>query len=115
MPKSNFYKYLHHRFIRKSNKWYPFLSVYYLTNACEFRCPYCCDGHGKPYYQLPTETLPSEKVLKVIEQIRKNSNHLVITGGEPLNHPEFGKIIAKIGEFKFLDVAFTTNGYYVDK
>jgi MoaA/NifB/PqqE/SkfB family radical SAM enzyme len=35
-----------------SLKWRPILGVYYLTYACEFRCPYCCDGSGTPYYRL---------------------------------------------------------------
>ena len=93
---NNFFKYLHHKYTKSSTSWHPFLSVFYLTNKCFFRCPYCCDGHGTPYYKLSEEVLPFEKVMQVLNQIRKNTSNLVITGGEPFNHPDVGKILSEL-------------------
>lgn len=109
------FKFLYHKYFANDKKWIPFMSVYYLTNSCNFRCPYCSDGSGKPYYQLPNHILPATDVLKIIGTIRKQCNSLVITGGEPLNHPEFGEVIKHVDSFRFKEIGVTTNGYNVDK
>jgi hypothetical protein len=32
-------KYVHHKFLDDGRHWYPFRSVFYLTDECKFRCP----------------------------------------------------------------------------
>jgi MoaA/NifB/PqqE/SkfB family radical SAM enzyme len=90
------------------------LSVYYLTYACDFRCPYCSDGAGNPYYRLRSPTLPGPKVLDLLRIIRRQCDHLVITGGEPLQHPDFAAVMRGLGALKFRDVILTTNGCALD-
>jgi len=108
-------KFLYHKYISKQTKWYPFLAVYYLTYACNFRCKYCSDGSGKPYYTLPNNTLAPEKVIEIFRRIRQHCHSLVITGGEPLNYPGFEKVITNINPLKFKEVVLTTNGHQLDK
>jgi MoaA/NifB/PqqE/SkfB family radical SAM enzyme len=112
---NNVFKFIYHKYVKQPKRWYPFLSVYYLTYGCNFRCPYCSDGSGRPYHELPNNILPCDKALEVCKNIRKHCDTLVITGGEPLNYPEFPKFISNIGKLKFNEVVLTTNGHKLDK
>ena len=112
---NNLLKYYYHKFNKDPKRWYPFLSVFYLTNACNFRCPYCSDGFGKPYYQLSNKVLPATEVLKILKNIRLNCDSVVITGGEPLNYPEFDEVMTNIKSLKYKEIVLTTNGFSMDK
>lgn len=103
-------KYLHHKFINTPNRWHPFLAVYYLTYQCDFRCPYCSNGFGKPYYQLSQEILPQDEIMGILARIRNRCDYLVITGGEPLKHPEFAEVVGRTKNLRFRNVALNTNG-----
>jgi MoaA/NifB/PqqE/SkfB family radical SAM enzyme len=103
--------FVHHLHGGHAEKWRPLLSVYYLTYACPFRCPYCSDGAGVPYPHLKSRTLPAERALDLLRVIRRHCDHLVITGGEPLQHPEFEKVMEGLIGLKFRGVILTTNGY----
>ncbi len=108
---NNVLKYLYHRYNRHQSGWYPFVSVYYLTYRCDFRCSYCSDGSGKPYYQLGSHAVSGRQAISIIKEIRKYSNIFSLTGGEPLNHPDFGEVITEIGKLNFKNLILTTNGY----
>ncbi len=107
--------FLHHLWINDPQKWYPLLSVYYLTYACDFRCSHCSDGHGEPYYRLSSDTLPGARVLELLRIIRRHSDFLVVTGGEPLQHPDFAQVLAGLEDLKFRGVVLTTNGFWIDR
>ena len=81
--------------------WRPILGVYYLTYACDFRCPHCSDGAGTPYYRLSQEVLGREKIFEVLSVMRKHTDHLVITGGEPLQHPQVREVLEDAQRLKF--------------
>ncbi len=89
------------------------MAVYYLTYACDFRCPYCSDGAGSPYYKLKSPSVDSDTVIKILKEIRQNADHLVITGGEPLNYSEVDMVLEALPALKFKTVVFTTNGYSI--
>jgi len=110
----NVCRFLHHLWVNDSRKWHPLLSVYYLTYACDFRCPYCSDGAGQPYYRLRSPVLPGAKVIDLLRIIRRHTDHLVVTGGEPLQHPDFRQVMAGVESLKFRSVVLTTNGRTVD-
>ena len=103
--------YLTHLFKEKPEGWYPLLSVYYLTYSCNFRCPYCCDGNNIPYYQLPREELSGEKVIELLQIIRRHCDYLVLTGGEPCLHPELDYILKELPSLNFDGVVLTSNGH----
>lgn len=107
--------FLHHWWIDSPDRWYPLLSVYYLTYACQFRCPHCSDGSGEPYHRLRSTTLPAGKVLKLLSIVRQHSDFLVITGGEPLEYPEFAQVLEGLPALKFRGVVLTTNGYAMER
>ncbi len=89
-------KYLYHKFVNDPNRWHPFLAIYYLTYRCDFRCPYCSNGLGEPFYRLSQETLPADSVLETLARVRHACDYIVITGGEPLKHPDFGEVIERV-------------------
>ena len=95
---------------RRPAGFYPLLALYYLTYACDLRCPYCSDGSGQPYWRLRAPTLPARDVLALLATIRASCDHLVLTGGEPLLHPELEAILAGVPGLRFDSVIFTTNG-----
>lgn len=103
--------FLHLLLRHQGQRWDPILSVYYLTFECQFRCPYCSDGAGKPYYRLRSPVLPAERVLAILREIRRHCSYLVITGGEPVQHPEFEQVLQGLPKLKFRGVILTTNGY----
>ena len=108
-------KFFYHKWIDSGDKWYPILSVFYLTYECNFRCPYCSDGAGKPYYTLPKKTLSGNEVISLLKKIRSYTEYLVITGGEPLNYPELDYVMKNLKSQKFKEVILTTNGFDLDK
>lgn len=91
--------------------WRPLLGVFYLTYACGFRCPYCCDGHGRPYPELPNHPLPAPGALAVLAAMRRHCDFAVITGGEPLLHQGVDQVLAGLPRLRFSGVTFTTNGH----
>jgi MoaA/NifB/PqqE/SkfB family radical SAM enzyme len=99
---------------RKPSGWYPLLAVYYLTYACDFRCPYCSDGSQVPYHRLPREEVPAADVLHLLGTIRQYCDYLVITGGEPFNHPECRAVLKGLPSLGFDGIVLTTNGYAIE-
>jgi len=103
--------FVHHLCRDAPDRWYPLLGVYYLTYACDFRCAHCSDGAGNPYPTLRSPVLSAERVAELLRIIRRYCDYLVLTGGEPLLHPEFAQVMADLPRLKFRGVILTTNGY----
>jgi MoaA/NifB/PqqE/SkfB family radical SAM enzyme len=112
---NDFFKFLYHLSINSPDKWYPFISVFYLTYRCDFRCPYCSDGHGKPYYLLSDEVLAAPQAIEVLKRLRKHTASLILTGGEPLLHPDFKVVMQQLRFIRFKEIVLTTNGFWVDQ
>jgi len=108
-------KYFLYKFGTPRGRWYPFISVFYLTYACDFRCFYCSDGTGKPYHELPTADSSPEIVMRIVRAIRTHVNHIVITGGEPALYDDLPSVCAVIKELSFKTSVFTTNGYHLHR
>ena len=97
------------------DRWRRLLAVNYLTYACRFRCPYCSDGTGTPYHGLDPSVLPAPKALDVLARIRRSAESVVLTGGEPLEHPGFAEVVRGIRRLEFDRVLLTTNGLDLDR
>ena len=78
-----------------------------ITNRCNVRCFYCHhDGIIPQSYEMKPQEI--ETIAKIsrelgIEKIR-------LSGGEPLLRDDVVDIVSKIAQFKFRDIALTTNG-----
>lgn len=82
----------------------------YFISGCNLRCPYCYNG------ELINQTTKDTKEMvdfeSVYEHLEKRKNVLkgfVISGGEPLLHPELPEIIRKVKKLGYL-VKLDTNG-----
>src|SRR6266446_8438395 len=87
-----------------------------LTDRCNFRCFYCLP-HGEPPIAPKAQMLSYEEIEYVsdifvelgIEKIR-------LTGGEPMMRQDIEVMIGKLAKLKprgLIDLALTTNGYYL--
>jgi len=103
------HNYLRHALSRSPAGFYPLLAVYYLTYRCGCRCPFCSDGEGRPYWTLDDPALPAPRVLELLARIRRHTDHLVLTGGEPLEHPEVDAVLSGLPALGFDGVVLTTN------
>jgi len=78
-----------------------------ITERCNLNCLHCYKGDIKS----PLE-MKYEHISYFIDQfIKYGANEIVITGGEPLCHPDINKIIQDIA-IKYSNIGFviTTNG-----
>ena len=107
------FRYLNHWTGPDPRRWAPMLAVYYLTYRCSFRCPYCSDGQGIPYYRLAPDELPGEQAAAVLAAIRKNCSYLVLTGGEPTLYEALPLVLEQAAKLRFRELIFTTNGYEI--
>lgn len=95
--------------------WRPLLGIYHLTYACDFRCPYCGDGQGRRYYDQRSRELDAAEVAQVLGALRKHTDYVVITGGEPLQHRAVDEVLRDLPALKFNGVVLTTNGMAIDR
>lgn len=85
-----------------------------LTGACNMECIHCGSncGRGKREY------IDTELMMKCLETVAKDFNPkslmICLTGGEPMLHPDFHRIIDKINELGF-GWGITTNGTLIDR
>jgi MoaA/NifB/PqqE/SkfB family radical SAM enzyme len=110
----SFQNWLHHVARRSPRGFHPLLTVHYLTYACALRCPYCCDGHGRRYSDLRAPVLRTAQALELYARIRRRCDFLVVTGGEPLDHPDVDEILAALPRLRFDGVVLTTRGASLD-
>lgn len=79
-----------------------------ITKRCNLRCKHCFVGQSRKV------DLTSEKVEKILREFEEMQGlRVLITGGEPLLHPEFDKINDILPEFALRKVLFT-NGVLLD-
>ena len=85
-----------------------------VTSRCNFRCLYCMPN-------TPFEWEPKENILSYEEMfqflklaIDEGVKKIRITGGEPLLRKDLDKFIKMLSDYApTLDLALTTNGYYL--
>jgi len=80
-----------------------------ITSRCNLRCRHCYLGNPPPV------DMPLETVVSIMEQFEEMQGlRLLISGGEPMMHPEFPAINKAIGRFGFRTVLLT-NGILIDR
>jgi len=79
------------------------------TQGCNYRCPWCHNGHLLPLTADPLKRVSEESVLAVLEERRNRLGGVVVSGGEPTLQvalPRFLRRLKALG----LDVKLDTNG-----
>ena len=83
-----------------------------LTSACNFSCPFCVDSKlinaGK--------NMALGEVKKTIDTLRSHGllSVILIGGGEPTLHPDFGEIVRYV-KSRGLQIGIVTNGSRLEK
>jgi MoaA/NifB/PqqE/SkfB family radical SAM enzyme len=88
----------------------PLAIAYYATTQCNLNCAYCEDfGQRRNDQAIPP--LPLEDALSVLQVIRSGTDHLILTGGDPLLYPEIIPLATRARrELKFRHLTLQTNG-----
>ncbi|HRY73646.1 MAG TPA: radical SAM protein, partial [Spirochaetia bacterium] len=68
-------------------------AVFFLP-GCDFRCPYCHNAELVDLEDPPEGLTPLEEALAFLERRKGLLGGLVLSGGEPLLHPEAARIAA---------------------
>ena len=95
---------------RTNNRWYPLVAFYYLTYSCGLKCFYCSDGKGRPYYTLKSDEPDTDTLIRILSSIKKYSDNICLTGGEPLDSKNFNIALSTLNTLKFKKIILTTNG-----
>ncbi|MBQ1848313.1 MAG: anaerobic ribonucleoside-triphosphate reductase activating protein [Clostridia bacterium] len=78
------------------------------TGGCNFRCPFC---HNFGLVSSPGEPLDEEEVFSYLKKRKGLLDAVVITGGEPLIHPDIAGLIKKVRDVGY-PVKLDTNGTF---
>jgi MoaA/NifB/PqqE/SkfB family radical SAM enzyme len=98
------------RLLRRDRLLRPLVAVYHVTTRCNLNCAYCEDfGRRRNATALPP--LPLDEGLRVLRTIRSGTDHLILTGGEPLLHPHIAELAARARrDLRFRHLTLLTNG-----
>jgi pyruvate formate lyase activating enzyme len=81
------------------------------TSGCNLRCPFC---HNWRLVLEPKKSVLSEEmVFQILESRKKYVDAVVITGGEPLMHPDITHFLKKLKEREFA-IKMDSNGFFPD-
>jgi len=94
--------------IGQSGRYYPKYLQIELTKQCNLRCPHCYKEANHECSYLPIENL-----YELSDFIGENIQIVGFTGGEPLLHPDFEKIVTHF--FKNALLELNSNGIFIHK
>jgi len=101
------YPYFARKTLRKLVPFYAFVEI---TARCNFRCVHC-----QTSYSSRKKELTSKEICSVLDQLADIGTFgLNITGGEPLVHPDFFKIVEHAKRREFV-IRLCTNGFLITK
>lgn len=85
------------------------ISTVIFTYGCNLRCSYCHNPELVIEEFDKEHSVSENELLRFLEGKKKKLDAVVITGGEPLLHPDLEELILKIREMGFL-IKLDTNG-----
>jgi MoaA/NifB/PqqE/SkfB family radical SAM enzyme len=90
----------------------PYAVTFYVTHKCNLDCSYCTQKEPDVF----SAELPTAGTLKVLAKIRRETDSIVITGGEPTLRSDIETIVeAARFKNKFRSVLLITNGTLLDR
>ena len=97
------------KLVRGDRVLHPLVATYYVTTQCNFNCAYC-EYFGARRNAQAEDQLDLEQALRVLKIIRTGVDSLILTGGEPLLHPDIDQLITRAKrEVKFRHLTLLTN------
>jgi MoaA/NifB/PqqE/SkfB family radical SAM enzyme len=90
----------------------PYAVTFYVTHKCNLACSYCTQKEPDVF----SDELPTAETLRLLGRIRKESDSIVITGGEPTLRPDIEELVeAARFQNKFRSLLLITNGTLLDR
>lgn len=94
------------------NRYVPHVMIS-LTGRCNFNCLHCFNAADNAALQ---SELPKELLDRLLDEARDCGVHgIILTGGEPMMHPNFREIAEGIHRRGMYLMELVTNGYYIDQ
>jgi MoaA/NifB/PqqE/SkfB family radical SAM enzyme len=96
--------------VKRSNIVPPYSAVLYVSHHCNLACTYCTQKTP----DVVSEELSTEQTIELMRIIRKETDYLLLTGGEPLLRPDIVELArAARRDLKFHSVMVITNGTHL--
>jgi MoaA/NifB/PqqE/SkfB family radical SAM enzyme len=90
----------------------PYAITFYATHRCNLACSYCTQKEPDVF----SEELPTEETKELLRRIRRETDSIVVTGGEPTLRPDIEELVAFARrECKFRSLLLITNGTLLDR
>ncbi|HEV2499245.1 MAG TPA: radical SAM protein [Terriglobia bacterium] len=90
----------------------PYAAVFYTTHKCNLECSYCTQKEPDVF----SDELPTDKTIELLRIIRRETDSILFTGGEPLLRPDIQELVeAARQQMKFRSVMLVTNGTLLHK
>src|SRR5258707_6346282 len=100
------------RHILRSKVVAPYAVTFYVTHKCNLACSYCTQKEPDVF----SDELDTAGTIELLRRIRKESDSIVITGGEPTLRSDIEEIVAAARfACKFRSVLLITNGTLLDR
>jgi MoaA/NifB/PqqE/SkfB family radical SAM enzyme len=90
----------------------PYAVTFYVTHKCNLDCGYCTQKEPDVF----SAELPTAETKRLLRRIRKETDSIVITGGEPTLRPDIEELVGWARyECKFRSLLLITNGTLLDR
>src|SRR6202011_4266737 len=100
------------RHVLRTNVVAPYAVTFYVTHKCNLACSYCTQKEPDVF----SDELPTRETIELLRRIRKETDSIVITGGEPTLRSDIEEIVAAARfNSKFRSVLLITNGTLLDR
>ncbi len=100
------------RHVLRTNVVAPYAVTFYVTHKCNLACSYCTQKEPDVF----SDELDTAGTIELLRRIRKESDSIVVTGGEPTLRSDIEEIVAAARfQSKFRSVLLITNGTLLDR
>jgi MoaA/NifB/PqqE/SkfB family radical SAM enzyme len=100
------------RHVLRTNVVAPYAVTFYVTHKCNLDCSYCTQKEPDVF----SDELGTAGTIGLLRRIRKESDSIVITGGEPTLRSDIEEIVSAARfDSKFRSVLLITNGTLLDR
>ncbi|MBZ5541080.1 MAG: radical SAM protein [Acidobacteriia bacterium] len=90
----------------------PYAVSYYVTHKCNLACSYCTQKEPEVF----SGELSTAETMRILRCIRRETDSIVITGGEPTLRADIEELVAAARfDCKFRSVLLITNGTLLDR
>jgi MoaA/NifB/PqqE/SkfB family radical SAM enzyme len=100
------------RHVLRTNVVAPYAVTFYVTHKCNLACSYCTQKEPDVF----SDELPTGETIRLLKRIRKETDSIVLTGGEPLLRADIEDLTeAARFDCKFRSLLLITNGTLLDR